>query len=599
MVVALIVGGGALAGWFAVFASCLVLTRPRPVPAAPPTQEFGGAEPPAVVSLLANRWEVTADAAESTLLDLAARRLVELRQPVDDPAQTTVHVRNTGDDDLTAYERRVLDRVRGLAVDGVVPLTALTFRAEAEAKSWAKRLRADVVADARARGLSRRRFSPAILALLLAGAAVTAVAVFVAALIGARHTGPHTTRNEAFDAALGTFFGLCVLAGTVRGERDTAAGHAAATRWLGLRAYLRGDEAFANLPPAAVAVWDRYLSYGAALGTTRMCSAVIDLGLGDRRRVWSSYGGTWHRVRVRYPVFWARYGSRAAPLLIRALAGLVVGYALLRYRHPMVDGLPVRWRGPTGLVMTLLGAAVAARAGYRLVRAVADLAWPVTVTGEVLWTEPWRVTRGGDNRPSTPWLYYLAVDDGTDDRTTAWALPAARYDRCAVGDVVRLTARRWTRRVVDLTVVAHRTGDVAADPGAGDAPVPPSAVGTPDLTTGRLLSANDVAGAIGLPVVVRDAGGTVAGVLSAQTFTTGDARPAVYLARTHGLAGRLAMRARTRGAPLPGVGDEAYAGDGWAVARRGDDVVMVRLQGAAAGADPGWLLATAVSRLAE
>src|SRR3970040_1086645 len=32
-----------------------------------------GGEPPAVVNLLANRWRVTEDAVESTLLDLAAR----------------------------------------------------------------------------------------------------------------------------------------------------------------------------------------------------------------------------------------------------------------------------------------------------------------------------------------------------------------------------------------------------------------------------------------------------------------------------------------------------------------------------------------------
>lgn len=595
MSVTLIIAGGAVAGWFAVFAACLVLTRPRPVPAAPPTQEFGGAEPPAVVSLLANRWEVTPDAAESTLLDLAARRIVELRQPGDDPARTTLHLRDTDAGDLTGYERRVLDRVRALAVDGVVPLTALTFHDAAEAADWAKRVRAEVVADARARGLSRRRFSPAILAGLAAGAAVAAVAVLVGTLLAAHRAGPH--HNEAFDAALGTFVGLCAVAGAVRGERDTPAGRAAAARWLGLRAFLRGDESFAALPPAAVAVWDRYLPYGAALGTTRQCSAVIDLGLGDRRRVWSSYGGTWHRVRVRYPAFWTRYGGRAAPLTVRALVGLAVGYVLLRYRHQATAGLPARWRGPTDLAVALVGAGVAVRAGYRLVRAVADVAAPVTVTGEVLWTDPWRYTRGGDNAPSTPWLYYLAVDDGTGDRTTAWALPAGLRDRCAVGDVVTLTTRRWTRRVVGLSVVTARTPDVAVDTRTGDAPVAAPTAGTPDLTAARLLTADDVAGAIGLPVVVRDAGGAVAGALSAQAFHTGDGRPAVYLALTDGLAGRLAMRARARGGPLPGVGDEAYAGDGWAVARRGDDVVLVRVQGAAAAADPTGLLATAVGRL--
>jgi hypothetical protein len=41
---------------------------------------------------------------------------------------------------------------------------------------------------------------------------------------------------------------------------------------------------------------------------------VIDLGAGSRRRVWSSSGGTWHQVRVRYPRFWLRHGREPQPV---------------------------------------------------------------------------------------------------------------------------------------------------------------------------------------------------------------------------------------------------------------------------------------------
>src|SRR5439155_20434666 len=122
--------------------------------------------------------------------------------------------------------------------------------------------------------------------------------------------------------------------------RDTPAGREVAGRWLGLRAYLRGDESFANLPPSAVAVWDRYLSYGDAVGATRVCSAVIDLGMGNRKRVWSSFGGTWHRVRVRYPKVWGRYGAKATPLIVWAVVNLALGFAVLRYRHVVTDRTP-------------------------------------------------------------------------------------------------------------------------------------------------------------------------------------------------------------------------------------------------------------------
>jgi len=121
-------GAGGVAIWFAVYGVALFLTRPADVQPAPSTQDFGGEEPPAVVSLLTNRWEITEDAAESTLLDLAARRHLEFRQPANDPMQTTIHIRDAAVTGLNPYESMIFERVKGLAVNGMVPLTALTFR---------------------------------------------------------------------------------------------------------------------------------------------------------------------------------------------------------------------------------------------------------------------------------------------------------------------------------------------------------------------------------------------------------------------------------------------------------------------------------------
>src|SRR5262245_788941 len=118
---------GAIGLWAACYGALLFVTRPASPRPGPATQELG-AESPAVASLLANRWAVTEDAVEATLLDLAARRHIELRQPASDPMQTTVHLRPEADQSgLAPYEKRVLDRVGALAVGGVVPVTALTF----------------------------------------------------------------------------------------------------------------------------------------------------------------------------------------------------------------------------------------------------------------------------------------------------------------------------------------------------------------------------------------------------------------------------------------------------------------------------------------
>src|SRR5437764_9945240 len=151
-VAAVALGAGPVAAWFLLYVLLLLAARPaRPEP-APATQDLPGAEPPAVVSLLAGYWELSEDAAESTLIDLAARRYLEFRQPGNDPMQTTVHVRVPDPGGLTAYERRIFDRVNGLAVGGVVPLPALTFRDQSQAAAFEKRVRAEVIADARARG---------------------------------------------------------------------------------------------------------------------------------------------------------------------------------------------------------------------------------------------------------------------------------------------------------------------------------------------------------------------------------------------------------------------------------------------------------------
>jgi hypothetical protein len=59
------------------------------------------------------------------------------------------------------------------------------------------------------------------------------------------------------------------------------------------------------------------------------------------------------------------------------------------------------------------------------------------------------------------------------------------------------------------------------------------------------------------------------------------------------------MATRRGQQPLPGIGDEAYAGNVWAVGRRGHDVVLVQ-HDAGTPIDPRylyWLLATAVRRL--
>ncbi|MEV1316978.1 hypothetical protein AB0J14_12935 [Micromonospora arborensis] len=447
-----------LACWAVVYGITRLASRPAAVTPAPAAVGFPGQEPPAVVNLLTNRWRHTVDAAESTLLDLAARRYLQLRQADPDPRNTTVHLTGHAPDDLNPYERQVYDRVAERAVDGVVPLTALSFSDADRSAAWSKRLRRAVVADAQRLGLSRRRFSRPLVILQSVLGAVAAGGVAAGSWHYVNRSG-----GDRFGAVAAFLVTVMVLVGLARqdlGERDTPAGRAAAARWLGLRAWLVGHEAFGDLPPAAVAVWDRYLAYGSALGLTRTASPVISFGMADPRRLWSSYGDGWRQVNVSYPGGLPRYGRALGWVIFWALlAGLlgwtfvgVVGGSFLASVRPSSAG----WTrltdlGPVTLGVVLVGFGLLALAGYLLVRALVDLVAPTTVDGEVLWHQVWQ-RQASDDGPGRIINHHLVVDDGHSERLRAWVLPARIAAECRLGDVVTAQVRPWTRRVLAVTV---------------------------------------------------------------------------------------------------------------------------------------------------
>lgn len=589
----LVVGGVAVVGWFTAYGLARLFTRPASPPPEPATPDLGP-EPPAVVSLLVNRWTVTEDAAESTLLDLAARRFIELRQPGDEPMQTTVHLPATPPDEsgLRPYERRMLSRVRGLAVGGVVPLTALTFRDESQAKTWNKRLRAEVVADARAAGLSQRRFGPGLVAALM-GLAVLAAIVTGAASF---HYGVWSGAEDNGGLATG-FVTFLVLAGIVTispGERDTQLGRQVAARWLGVRDWLRGHEQFAELPPASVMVWDRYLGYGAAVGATHLTSAVLDLGMGNRELVWSSFGGTWHRVRVRYPRLSTRYGRTSAKLITRAVLAIAVGLAPLLLAAQVLEQLPERVADGAVVACFL----ILLYGAYRLARALVDLATERTITGEVLWTEVWLSESQGEDRPSRPWLHYLAVDDGTEGRTTAWGLPSEWAGRCHDGDTVTIRVRPWSRRVLELGVVGHGRSRELYEPPTGDiAAATPAAA--PRADAGDLLTVEEVERALGRPVRAGDAM-ALGGMLGGAQFVSVDrGKPLLLVQTLGGTPARWAWRANSRGQALPGIGDGAFAAGERAALRIGETTVVLTLMGEARDRQAylPWLAAQCAARV--
>jgi len=469
---------GLVIAWAAYLAIAWLLglaTRPRRVPADPATPEMPDGPPPAVVGYLVNGCRLDPDAAVGTLMDLAARDHLELYQPGDDPQQTLVRVRDANPDGLAPYERRVLDRVAAAAGQaGTVSLAELSGGYARDGYRWSERFREEVIADAKQRGLRRDR-PGAVDALVLLVGVLLACGSGIAlpgAVVGATADGDNAMGFGAKVALVAgilvttTVFLLLLFVPILRWfnvDHRSAEGRAVTARWLGVADWLRAHESFTELPPAAVTVWERYLSYGAAMGVTPVVSRVADLVVGARAVLWSRYTGTWRPVRVRYLGRGRRSGYPPLTIISMALTGLA-GLALLGWLlRPWLV-----WEPPA--VRYVLGAAAAflvLRWLYRIGRAMLDRVTSIEIIGEVLTrSNPPYLSdvgqmsgpmKGYVNKRMTPERqpYFVVVDDGRVDETVVWTVYPAwrRSGQCERGDVVRLVGYRWCRYARKVTVV--------------------------------------------------------------------------------------------------------------------------------------------------
>ena len=577
-----VVAGAAAAVWVMLLALLAFGNEPRRVAPGPPTLEPGGDEPPAVVGLIAGDWESHRDAVTATVLDLAARRFVAIEWI---GPRTFIRVRDAdpGDDvgdGLTPYERQVLDHLRALSretSDGWIPAGALTTGPERESDAWLRRFKAAVVTDARSRGLSRPRWSARARTALGAWGLVVGLAVGVAA-----STLPHDQTDDdpvgtAIALGVVTAVALALIAGKLRGERDTDAGRAMAARWLGLRAMLADDPTFPTQPPAAVAVWGRLMGDAAAMGLTGAAVDALPLGAESERQAWSPVGDRWRPVSIRYPD-WLPPGYGRHPALVAlvgvtaAVVGVFVGPSAVAAGRSILDGVAtftttgdVPWwiRLVVGIIVggVIAAGAIAAFAGASmLVGGVADLTRPRRVVeGRVL-----RVRERGDDNKR---YWHVAVDDGTTDRVRAWRMgvpPAVSQ-----GDTVRASVSRWLAHVRDLVEVS-RVVTAPAAPAPADTvdrgragPLLDDATATEAL--GR--AAHRLADAPAHPLAVDGA---------SATFGTDDGGR--LIAAWIGPAAFAALQAlpRTVAPAVAGIGDEAYRAPtgGGVIARVGDRVLM-------------------------
>jgi hypothetical protein len=415
--------GATTAVWLVIVGAVRAVRQPREPEHFEPTLELGP-EPPALAGFLAGNFRVRRDALPATLLDLCARDLAQIERV--DVDTYRCQVGSPSLDGLAPYEARVLELLQGRARGGIVPAQALTTGPEAESKRWWKAFVNDVVDDAQERGLSRDLWPRRLAVLVAVAAAVPAVLTAIA------------FGEDAFYvyailplAAIGL-----ILYG--RRQRDTDAGLEAAGRWRAVQAKLAENPVFAEQPPIAVAMWERLLAYGAALGVAPAAIRPIRMGSEPENRAWSTYGGRWHQVDVRYrhgPHWgvhpgWAalqRFLPAAFGALFLWLAGPVVTDGL-----DEVDGIAELW-----LLLALVVPALVVVGGlFFALRAAADLFSDKEVTGEIVRL---RITESEGEETE----HYVAVDSGSSPEVRAWLVRPQLFAGLEQGHVVtaRVTPR--------------------------------------------------------------------------------------------------------------------------------------------------------------
>jgi hypothetical protein len=421
LVAAAIVGLAAVA----VVATAVVARRPPRIRAAaagidPPP------EPPAVAGLLEDDFVVPTEIAPAILLDLAARRVVDLEEV--QPGRTICRIKDRADERLSSYEAQVLDAIRGKALDGVVPADALTTGTEAQSKGWHRELAKKIVADAQSRGLTYDRWPKRFAALLGSPAMLVGVLLYFALDSGDKGT------DDVLAIIAGTVAILSIAVVVTAAARlqsslaqlPTEAGREAAARVRGFADHLQENQALAELPPAAVKLYQRPFAYAAVFGAAPLAVELLPMGAEDDHRAWSRFGGRWRRVRVRYPRLWPPAWGRhpfagvALALLWGTISSFVIyGLATVADGDRGTSFTQEQWDlvVTIALVAMIPFAVLLLWAIVVLARCVPDLWRTRTVTGELV-----RVRRFVSSRSNNREVYrhYIALDDGTADRIRAW-----------------------------------------------------------------------------------------------------------------------------------------------------------------------------------
>lgn len=437
--------------WALAYLVVLVFTRNRNVEAASAGLEMGGPHAPAVAAYVTSGSGSTSlvlptEAVSATLIDLVARKHFSFRDDGRGGIEVAPGAKQV---ELEPFEQMVDGLVRRSMRGDTVPTNALTTGDQ----NWFVSFTKSVGESARRAGLARKRASSSLFVGLLAASAIPGFCLGVAlAIIYRDEMAGRYLRRDNQDGLIWVvmmivLFVAGVLLTRIEGDRRTKAGDEAASRWLGLRGNLATDEAFAEIAPTGVAVWDRYLSYATAFGLCNEVMRRLPLGPENPKEVWSRATGTWRQVRIRRL---AAYSSKPSSSVI--LIGLwILGFPLLVGGVTFAVAHDYYQRDPDGFASLHAGIRYGGVALFALLGIVGIFGLRMIVVGVLSFGRS-RWIEGEVLRQRGQFLY---VDDGTSDAIrpfiVAWTGPAPSDKE---GRRVRIKAAPITQHVRAMEVVA-------------------------------------------------------------------------------------------------------------------------------------------------
>lgn len=333
----------------------------------------------------------------------------------------------------------MVDHLREVAADGLVPAEALTTGPQDRSKAWWNEFRKKVVAEAQAAGLCAGLWDLRS-KLVLLGAGVVLLLLYAVAT--GFNQPDEVERSNLYDAVtLGGILAAFALGAAANSKRQTSTGDGlvAASRWLGVKRALDESPSFEVLPPSGVAVWERHLAYACALGVAPRSIQALPMGAESDTEVWTASGGEWRKVAVAYPRFRPGWGRH--PLLALGLGALgsLFGWGLLRLATGDLGGDSVGLK-VFALVVFALAVLVLTRSLPQLLFGFLDLFGSRTVEGPVLrartrWA-PIPYTFQGTDREYL--RFFIAIDDGRSPKLTAYRVKPDLYDALPQGSKAEL-----------------------------------------------------------------------------------------------------------------------------------------------------------------